>query len=171
LVVHHPFAPENALRRLLSSLLVLVAIVGCRRTAGGPEAGALSSTAAVQQFVDAAKAQDLQAMSAVWGNAEAPVRDREDRQQLEKRLLIMVCHLRHDEARIGAAQTGPQGKLQHRVDLTQGSKKASPVFTTVRNTKTGRWFVEDFDFQSLASFCTAGNRAPPPPSLGPAEAR
>lgn len=154
------------LRRALSLLTLLVAIVACRRTVGGPEAGATSSVAAVEQFLSAAKAQDLQAMSAVWGNAASPVRDRVDRQQLERRLMIMTCHLRHDGSRIGAAQTAPAGKLTHRVDLTQGAKKASPVFTTVRNTKTGRWFVEDFDFQSMASFCTAGNRAPPPP-VGP----
>ena len=153
------------MRRVLSSLFMLVAIIGCHRTVGGPEAGATSSTAAVQQFLSAAKAQDLQAMSAVWGNAEAPMRDREDRQQLERRLLIMTCHLRHDDSRVGTAQPSVSGKLLHRVDLTQGDKKASPVFTTVRNTKSGRWFVENFDFQSMASFCTAGNR-PAPPSLG-----
>ena len=158
------------MRRVLSSLLVLVAIFGCHRTVGGPEAGALSSTAAVEQYLSAAKAQDLQALSAVWGNAEAPVRDREDRQQLERRLLIITCHLRHDGSRIGAAQPGASGKLLHRVELTQGDKKASPMFTTVRNTKTGRWFVEDFDFKSTASFCTAGNRPAQPP-LGEVDPR
>lgn len=149
------------MRRALSLLLVLVAILGCHRTVGGPEAGATSSEAAVQQFLFAAKAQDLQAMSAVWGNAESPVRDRADRQQLERRLLLMTCHLRHDESRIGAGNSGEAGKVLHRVDLTQGDKKASPVFTTVRNTRTGRWFVEDFDFQATAGFCTAGNRPAP----------
>lgn len=158
------------MRRVLSSLLVLVAIMGCHRTTGGPEAGAISSTAAVEQYLAAAKAQDLQALSAVWGNAEAPVRDREDRQQLERRLLIITCHLRHDGSLIGVAQPGASGKLLHRVELTQGGKKASPMFTTVRNTKTGRWFVEDFDFKSTASFCTAGNRPAQPP-LGEADPR
>lgn len=145
---------------------MLVAIMGCHRSVGGPEAGATSSVAAVEQFLAAAKAQDLQALSAVWGNADAPVRDREDRQQLERRLLIITCHLRHDASRIGAAQPGESGKLLHRVDLTQGDKKASPVFTTVRNTKSGRWFVEDFDFKSMAGFCTAGNRPPPLGEVG-----
>ncbi len=149
------------MRRALSLLMVLVAIVGCHRTVGGPEAGATSSDGAVQQFLFAAKAQDLQAMSAVWGNAESPVRDRAPRQELERRLLLMTCHLRHDESRIGTGQAGEAGKVLYRVDLTQGDKKASPTFTTVKNTKTGRWFVEDFDFQSLSSFCTAGNRAAP----------
>ncbi|MCE9601032.1 MAG: hypothetical protein K8S21_02305 [Gemmatimonadetes bacterium] len=143
-------------------LILLVAVAACHRTMGGPEAGATSSVAAVEQFLAAAKAQDLQAMSAVWGNVESPVRDRVDRQELERRLLIMTCHLRHDTSRIEAAQPAAAGKLTHRVDLTQGDKKASPVFTTVRNAKSGRWFVEDFDFQSMSSFCTAGNRAPPP---------
>jgi hypothetical protein len=150
------------LRRALSLLMVLVATAACRRTVGGPEAGATSSAAAVEQFLSAAKAQDLQAMSAVWGNAVSPMRERVDRQELERRLLIMTCHLRHDTSRIGAAQPAVAGKLTHRVDLTQGDKKASPEFTTVRNAKSGRWFVEDFEFASLASFCTAGNRPAPP---------
>ena len=70
----------------------------------GDLAGATSSAAAVEQFLSAAKAQDLQAMSAVWGNAVSPMRERVDRQELERRLLIMTCHLRHDTSRIGAAQ-------------------------------------------------------------------
>ncbi len=151
------------MRRALSLLMVLVAIMGCHRTVGGPEAGATSSEAAVQQFLFAAKAQDLQAMSAVWGNAESPVRDRADRQQLERRLLLMTCHLRHDESRIGSGNAGVAGTVQHRVDLTQGDKKASPMFTTVRNTKTRRWFVQDFDFAATSGFCTAGNRPAPQP--------
>lgn len=148
------------LRRALSLLFVLVAIMGCHRTVGGPEAGATSSEAAVRQFLFAAKAQDLQAMSAVWGNAESPVRDRADRQELERRLLIMTCHLRHDESRIGAAQTGESSKVLHRVELTQGDKKASPLFTTVKNQNSGRWFVETFDLTAVQSFCTGGMNAP-----------
>ena len=158
------------MRRALSLLVVLFAIMGCHRPARGPEAGATSSEAAVRQFLFAAKAQDLQAMSAVWGNAESPMRDRADRQQLERRLLIMVCHLRHDESRIGEAQTGEEGKLLHRVELTQGDKKASPSFTAVRNTKSGRWFVESFDLAALQGFCTAGG-TPTRPPVKPSSAR
>ena len=144
------------MRRALTLVMVLVVFTACHRAASGPMTGATSSDAAVQQFLFAAKAQDLQALSAVWGNEESPVRDRADRQELERRLLIMVCHLRHDESRIGPAQAGEGGRVMHRVDLTQGTKTAAPIFTTVRNRKSGRWFVETFDMTAVSGFCSGG---------------
>jgi hypothetical protein len=149
------------LRRMLLVGLMLVGIGGCRRAAGSMEAGTLTSQLAVQQFVDAAKAQDLQALSAVWGNAEGPVRDRADRRQLEQRLLLMVCHLRHDESRIGPPEPGEGGRVQYRVELTQGTLKASPWFKTIKSTQSGRWFVEDFEFAATRSFCSTSRSAPP----------
>ncbi len=151
------------MRRTVSLLVVLVAILACHRGVGGPEAGATSSDGAVQQFLFAAKSQDLPAMSAVWGTAEGPLREREERRQLERRLLILICHLRHDESRMGAAQAGEEGKVMYRVEVMQGEKKGSPVFTTVKDRRTGRWFVESFDLPALQGFCTAGG-APPLPA-------
>lgn len=143
------------MRRALSFVLMLVLLAGCRRAIGGPEPGAAASQIAVQQFLNAAKAGDLQAMSAMWGNEESPVRDRADRQEVERRLLIMNCHLRHDQARIGPPQEAQAGRVQHRVELTQGTKTASPMFTTVKNIKTGRWYVETFELEAVRSFCSS----------------
>jgi hypothetical protein len=140
-------------RRALSFVAMLVLLAGCRRGIGGPAPGAAASQVAVQQFLNASKAGDLQAMSAMWGNEESPVRDRADRQEVERRLLIMNCHLRHDTARIGPPQEAPAGRIQHRVELTQGTKTASPVFTTVKNIKSGRWYVETFDLEAVRAFC------------------
>lgn len=123
--------------------------------------GTESSETAVAQFLDAARGGDLQAMSAVWGNAESPVRDRASRQEVERRLLIMTCHLRHDESRIGPATPGEAGRVLHRVELTQGDKKGSPVFTTVRNAKSGRWFVEAFDLEAVRAFCATSGTVRP----------
>lgn len=149
------------MRRMLLVGLMLVGIGGCRRATGGMEAGTLTSQLAVQQFIDAAKAQDLQALSAVWGNAEGPVRDRVDRRQLEQRLLLMVCHLRHDESRIGPAEPGEGGRVQYRVELKQGALTATPWFKTIKSTQSGRWFVEDFEFAATRSFCSTQRSAPP----------
>ncbi len=144
-------------------MLLVVGSIACFRATGGPEPGAASSEGAVQQFLFAAKAQDLQAISAVWGNEESLVRDREERRAMERRLIIINCHLKHDESRIGPAERGEGGRVLHRVDLTQGELKASPVFTTVRNAKSGRWFVETFDLTPLKSFCRGAGAAPPTP--------
>jgi hypothetical protein len=143
------------LKRTLTFVLMLVVLAGCRRAVGGPEPGALGSPLAVQGFLNAAKAGDLQAMSAMFGNDISPLRDRETRQSVERRMMIMVCHLKHDTVKIGPAQAGQNGRTQHRVELTQGTKSASPMFTTVKNVRTGRWFVEEFDIAAVREMCTS----------------
>lgn len=153
----------------LTLMLVVVGMAACHKATGGPLAGADASDAAVRQFLFAVKSQDLQALSAVWGNDVSPVRERMDQKQVERRSLIMMCHLRHDESRIGPAQASEAGRVLHRVDLTQGAKRASPVFKTVRNKTTGRWFVEDFDLVALRSFCANSEpQVPRPDGAGPA---
>lgn len=152
------------MKRIVQFAVVLV-LAGCGSRYGGEATGASSSEAAVRQFLFAAKAQDLQAMSAVWGDAEAPTRDRTDRTEMERRLIIMTCHLRHDESRIGPPVQGANGATMHRVELTQGEKKASPQFTTVRNTRSGRWYVADFELLAVQSFCRAAPNATPRPPI------
>ncbi len=141
-------------------LAALLLIGGCRPKFGGAATGAASSDGAVQQFLFAARAQDLQAMSAVWGDEQGATRDRADRTEMERRLIIMACHLRHDESQVGAAQASEAGRTVHRVALTQGAKKASPNFTTVRNSKSGRWYVADFEMAALSGWCTGTQRPP-----------
>ncbi len=144
------------MRRALTFMVMLVLLAGCRPRMGGPEAGAAAPQLAVQQFLQAAKAQDLQAMAAVFGNADSPLRDRASRQEVERRMIIMTCHLRHDESRIGAPEAGEGGRVRFRVALTQGAKTAAPTFTAVKNTKSGRWFVEEFDLAAVRAFCASG---------------
>lgn len=147
-------------------LLVLAFVGACRRSPGGSTEGARSSQEAVMQFLDASRAQDLQAMSAVWGDAEAPARTRMERQELERRLLIIVCHLRHDSATIAPSTPGEGGRLVHRADVTKGAMTVSVPFTTVRNRNTGQWFVEDIDLRPAREFCTTGG-APTPTRRNP----
>jgi len=156
--------------RTLSAVVMLVLLAGCRPGAG-VATGAPSSESAVQQFIFAAKASDLQAMSAVWGDQESPTRDRVSRQELERRLLIIECHLRSDESRIGPAEAAEGGRVLHRVSVTKGDLQASPVFTTVRNLKDGRWYVENIDLSVLQKFCSASMPSTPsakPPRSGAA---
>jgi len=93
-------------------------------------------------------------MSAVWGNAESPTRDRVERQELERRLLIMTCHLKHDESRLAPAQMGEAGRMLLRADLKQGMKEVTVPFTLVKNPRTEMWFVEDVDLRPAREFCT-----------------
>jgi len=50
----------------------------------------------VDQFLAAVKAQDLQAMSVVWGTSKGPARDQLERSELEKREIIMQGCYDHD---------------------------------------------------------------------------
>lgn len=141
---------------------VLVALSACRPAAvGGPELGASSPAAAAQQFLSAARAEDLQAMSAVWGNSEAPVRDQVERQELERRLIIMVCHLRHDESTFGTNEAGEQGRQLVPITLKSGTLTATSKFTMVKNQRSGRWFVENFEMEPLRPLCTRPPSRPP----------
>jgi hypothetical protein len=155
-------------KRIIQFAVVLVLAgcgAGCGARYGSDATGASSSEAAVRQFLFAAKAQDLQAMSAVFGTAESALRDRADRSEMERRLIIMTCHLRHDDARIGPPVQAANGTTTHRVELTQGEKTASPQFTTVRNTSSGQWYVQEFDIEAVRSFCRATQPAPPRPPI------
>lgn len=139
---------------ILMGLALLVLAVGCRKTTTSVGAGARTPQQAVVQFLDAARAQDMDQMSAVWGNAESPTRDRVERQELERRLLIMICHLKHDESRLAPAQMGEAGRMLLRADLKQGTKEATVPFTLVKNARTELWFVEDVDLRPAREFCT-----------------
>lgn len=136
-------------------LVLLLFTAGCRtvQTSGPSGIGASSSELAVMEFLSAARSQDLQAMSAIWGDADGLTREREDRVNLERRLLIINCHLRHDESRIGAGQSGEGGRIMHSVELVSGTTRASTLFTTVRNRRSGNWVVENLDIRPLAELC------------------
>jgi hypothetical protein len=143
---------EPELRRAALLLIVAAACHNNPTVGGTSRAGALTGAdnprAAVEGFLAAARAQDMQAMSVVWGNDKGPQRDQVERQELEKREVIMIALLRHDQSNISAPQTAPAGRLKMTVDLKQGALTASPVFTVVRG-PSNRWYVEDFDTQVL----------------------
>ena len=89
--------------------LVAVALVGagCATTpspgaagpapaAGANVTGETTSKRAIETFMRAVKAQDLQQMGTAWGSARGPARNLFDRETLEKRLIVMQCMLQHD---------------------------------------------------------------------------
>lgn len=152
------------MRRLGIAVLVLSVAVGCRAVAVPTGAtGAASATEAIVAFISAAKAQDLQAISAVWGNDKALTRDLVDRQELERRLLIINCHLRHDESRIGAPQMGESGRVLMNVELVKGGLRATVPFTAVKNTRNDRWYVEDLDLRPARALCNSEPMSRPVP--------
>ncbi len=120
----------------------------------GSTAGAASALQSVEVFMKAVKAQDLQTMSAVWGTSRGPAREQMDREQLEKRLIIIQCKLDHDNWSF--AEDRPRlmtgGKQDFRVRLKQRQAEAVTSFTTILGPEN-RWFVEIVDMEPLRDFC------------------
>jgi len=139
--------------RRLAVILVLAA--ACHTApAGSSLGGAESPRAAVEKYLAAARAQDLQALGVVWGDEKGPTRDHLPREELEKREFVMLCLLKHDQARIGEPVAAVGGRYTMQVELTQGQVKANVKFTVAKG-PSNRWYVQDFDSQLLqnAGFC------------------
>jgi hypothetical protein len=115
--------------------------------------GATSPEAAVTSFIAAGKAQDLQAMSAVWGTPRGSVRATMPRTQMEQRELILVRLLCQDQHRITGTSQGIDGRRVVHVELARGSNTLARRFTTVEGPGS-RWYVEDVEIDdALQRFC------------------
>lgn len=116
--------------------------------------GNASGKGAIDAFLKAVNAQDLQGMSALWGNTKGLARDQFKRDELEKRLIVMQCLIQHD--RYSYAEDRPRlvtgGRQEYLLELARGETKARTTFTTVQG-PGGRWLVEDVDVAKLRDFC------------------
>jgi hypothetical protein len=114
--------------------------------------GAPSPRMAVEQFLAAVRAQDIQAMSVVFGTTRGPSRDNMEREQLEKRLIILQCYFNHDKYRILGESPGESGHRVFPVELTRGRLERTPRFYTVQG-PGGRWFVDNMEIAAVKEFC------------------
>ncbi len=128
----------------------------CATTSGGRatsrETGAASAREAVDRFLAAIHAQDLQAISIVWGTDHGAARDVVNRAELEKREIIMICFFNHDKASVGPDTPGEKGQRVFPVTLTKGSLTRVSDFTAVQG-PGGRWYVENADIMKVKDFC------------------
>jgi hypothetical protein len=137
---------------------VMIAIAAC--TSNGPGAnshgqmtGAAAPKLAVEQFLAAARAQDLQAFSAIWGSERGAARDVVDRSQLEKRELTMMCYLTHDRYEINADVTPKPGEHDFTVDITRGTQTRETKITAVQG-PSERWYILDVQLAPLQDLCS-----------------
>ena len=115
--------------------------------------GAATPRDAAMGFMNAVKAEDLQAMGAVWGSAQGAARDNMDRQELDKRLVVLQGCYAHDRAQILEESAGPDGQRVVRLQITRGNRTKTSSFKTVRG-PSNRWYVLDTDYESVqADFC------------------
>jgi hypothetical protein len=155
--------------RVKRSILLLVLAAACRTVpVGNPgpsgmssagaasgAAGASSPRGALDLFLAAAKSQDLQALSSVWGDENGAARDRNPRREFEQSQLVLLCLVHNDQAKVGDLRQAENGRFVTMVDMVQGKSKAT-ISYTVAKTPTGRWFVQSVDTKTLqnSGFCT-----------------
>lgn len=121
---------------------------------GSSLTGATSARDAAMLFVNAAKAQDLQAMGSLWGTDKGAARDNMDRQQLESRLIILQPCYVSDRVQVLDEQIGTTPTERRvRLQLTRGSRTKNLEFKVVRG-PSNRWYVEDTNYEAVqADFC------------------
>ena len=134
------------------SLGALLATAACRTTPSGSMTGAPAARQAVDQFMGAVRAQDLQGLSTIWGTTNGPARDQIERTELERRELLMMCYLTHDRYRILGDEQAAGGARTLRVELTRGALTRATNFTVVRG-PSERWYVQDVDLTQMQEFC------------------
>lgn len=119
-------------------------------TASGP--GGATPTEALAMFMTAAKSEDLQAVSAMWGDNEGLARDKMSRQELEMRTYIIVKCVRHDRYTVLSDGSTAGGRRQMSVQLTKGGITKASNFT-LSPSPQGRWLVEKIDLEALTPIC------------------
>jgi hypothetical protein len=122
------------------------------------DAGAASASAAVTEFVGAARSNDARTMALLFGTAAGPVAGRDAPPDVEKRMRALACYLAHDQARVidDLPAVGAGARRLVNVALRQ-RELARDVRFTVVPTAGGRWLVESFDIERLADFCRPGS--------------
>jgi hypothetical protein len=141
----------------LAILLLLVA-AGCRRSqvvtpvTAANTPGAVTAREAVQKFMAAAKAQDLQAMSVIWGSKQGPVRDTRDKAEIEQREIIMMCYLKHDSYSVLGEAPAKDGDRVLAVEVKFKTLTRSTNFTATKG-PSERWYVGSFDMDALRQIC------------------
>lgn len=147
-------------RRIVCAFMALAAVAACKSASSGhgnaaanAEPGAPTPRAAVERFLAAVRAQDLQAMSMVWGTKSGPARDNIQREQLEKREVIMTQCLANDSASFVEDSPGLGGDHLVHFLLYRGPVTRSTAFTT-QSDGSARWYVKEIDLKSVHS-CTA----------------
>ena len=149
--------------------IVLIALAACHNgpRSGIDEPGAPTPQLAVEHFLAAAKAQNLQALAMAWGTDKGPARDVVEKSQIERRELIMMCYLNHDSYRVRSEGPGQEGRRSFVVDLNRGGLVRTTTLTTIAG-PANRYYVEKAALEPLTDLCAGGVPTSTPPSRTPA---
>ncbi len=140
--------------RRLSVLLTLLG-AACGRGSAGPQTPVPQSVnAALEQFLSAAKANDLSRMGGLWGTDRGPASQWMKPDELRQRLAVIQKYLDHAGYRIveGPLAVPSRSDLRtYRVDLQRAGGCNQVVQIDVVRTRSGGWLVFDPHLESAGN--------------------
>ena len=127
-------------------VLALVLLAACRSAPreGTQITGAPSPRAAVDRLLEAIRAQDLQALGAVWGDKRGAARDIMERDVYDQRVIVMQCYFSHDQARVLSGPTTKLDTVLFNIELQKGQIRAQTTAKTLQGPGS-RWYVLTLD--------------------------
>jgi hypothetical protein len=143
-------------RKLLIALLLIAPACTTRTTTVTPVtvgAGATGPRGALDSFLAAIRAKDLQALGAVWGDKNGAIRDtkRISREEVEQRELLLMCYFAHDSFRVLSDAPSAGGERVMSVSLTKGTISRTTNFYLVSGQE--RWYVRSADVEPVRDLC------------------
>ena len=135
--------------------LVALGSLACGGGAGpGKPVPQSSPQETLAQFMAAVKANDLDRMSALWGNEHGPASGRMKADEVRQRLSVLQIYLNHVSYRV---VEGPlpvpnrDDRRTFRVELQRATSCTVVVPLELARAKANRWFVVGTDLASLSS--------------------
>jgi hypothetical protein len=115
--------------------------------------GASTPRAAVEGFLGAVRAGDLQAMSTIWGDKYGPVRDSQTmpREKMEMQEIILMRCFKHDKVRILGETAAADAERVFQVELTRGTVVRVTDFYTAKS--GARWYLRTATMEPVKDLC------------------
>jgi hypothetical protein len=135
-------------------VLAVIVIAACRPAAvqqGSSETGAANPRGAVDGYLAAVRAQDIQALGGMWGDSRGPARTTIPRDEFEMRAVVLQCYTSHDRSRILSGPTQKADTVLFNVELTKGERPAFRTTAKVVEGPASRWYV--VVMEPVPNFC------------------
>ena len=109
---------------------------------------------ALDAFLAAIRAKDLQALGANWGDKNGAIRDskRISRDELEKRELVLMCYFNHDSYTVLSDEPVAGGERKMTVRLTRGTLTRTTDFFLTSTAE--RWYVRTANMDPVRDLCS-----------------
>ena len=109
---------------------------------------------ALDAFLAAIRAKDLQALGANWGDKDGAIRDskRISREDLEKRELLLMCYFAHDSFTVLNDEPAANGERKMTVRLTKGTMSRTTDFFLTG--APDRWYVRSGNVEPVRDLCS-----------------